>query len=191
MLTIFCLAAYCKNSSTKQSVWPINRLLLTSQPITGWLAKQTKNYWLFSWAFILTAQSPVSHSVFPLFLFGKKHLQTPDIHLSHCSCTVLLNCYHLFHKQFWQLTSWPYTSKETTVEFNLLELPWIPLWFFFKRFHPEQKCRLISLMFILIFCQFISKEEEKNTTTPNRLPPFQASRGKPMQKLILYFNVHS
>lgn len=110
---------------------PIHRLRLTSRPITASLAKQTRNYWLFSRAFLLPLCPLVLILVFsPLFLLGKKkknHLQTPDIHLSRCSCTVLLNCYHLFHKQFWQLTSWSYTSKETTVEFNLLELPWIPL----------------------------------------------------------------
>lgn len=138
-----CLGAYCKNSHSKQSSWPINRLLLTSWPITGWLPKQTKNYWLFSWDFIQPLSSPVSHSVPPLlptpFPVRKKHLQTPDIHLSPWSCTVLLNCYHLFHKQFWQLTSWPKTSKKTTVEFNLSELPQILLWFFLRHFRPQRK----------------------------------------------------
>lgn len=170
-----CLTARSERGS-KRSQPPIHRLRLTSRPITASLAKQTTNYWLFNRAFLLSLR--------PLFLIlvfffsspfpvrpkrkkekrktnnkKKANTKTPSANTWYssesCSCTVLLNCYHLFHKQFWQLTSWSYTSKETTVEFNLLELPWIPLRFFFKHFHPEQKCRLIRFMFVFLFCPFI------------------------------------
>lgn len=135
---------------------------LTSRPITAPLAKQTRNYWLFSRAFLLPLCALVLIRGFFLpFSCQEKKKESPSANTwyssERCSCTVLLNCYHLFHKQFWQLTSWSYTSKETTVEFNLPELPRIPLWFFFKHFHPEQKRRLIRLLFIFPFCQFIKR----------------------------------
>jgi hypothetical protein len=66
VIAAFCLGAYCKNSHSKQSSWPINTLLLTSWPITGRLAKQTKNYWLFSWDFIQAPVFPCFPSVPPL-----------------------------------------------------------------------------------------------------------------------------
>lgn len=120
VIAICCLVEYCKNSSSQKSEWPINMQPLNSQPITTWLAKQTKNYWLLAG---LSVFPPFPQFLFlpPSFLFGQTHLQTPDIHLCLCRCTVLLNCYHLFHKPFWQLTSWPSTSKKTTVTFNLSE----------------------------------------------------------------------
>lgn len=161
---------------------PIHRLRLTSRPITASLAKQTRNYWLFSRAFLLPLCPLVLILVFSsLFLLGKKPPSANTWYSSEsCSCTVLLNCYHLFHKQFWQLTSWSYTSKETTVEFNLLELPWIPLWFFFKHFHPEQKCRLIRFMFIFPFCQFIKMTNILTSYQYSVLPKLYAERSSPI-----------